>query len=45
MGTGVTMPSVYTILVTPDTPCGLYDLALYYGDCMQVFEDVVEVVP
>lgn len=45
VGTGDTMPSVYTILVTPDTPCGLYDLALYYGDCMQVFEDVVEVVP
>lgn len=45
VGTGATMPSVYTILVTPDTPCGLYDLALYYGDCMQVFEDVVEVVP
>lgn len=45
VGTGVTMPSVYTILVTPDTPCGLYDLALYYGDCMRVFEDVVEVVP
>ena len=45
VGTGATMPSVYTILVTPDTPCGLYDLALYYGDCMRVFEDVVEVVP
>ena len=45
VGTGVTMPSVYTILVTPDTRCGLYDLTLYYGDCMQVFEDVVEVVP
>jgi hypothetical protein len=45
VGTGVTMPSVYTILVTPDTPCGLYDLALYYGDYMRVFEDVVEVVP
>ena len=45
VGTGGTLPSVYTILVTPDTRCGLYDLNLYYGDCMQVFEDVVEVVP
>lgn len=45
VGTGVTMPSVYTIIVTPDTPCGLYDLALFYGDCVQIFEDVVEVVP
>ncbi len=43
--TGYVMSMPYTILVTPDTPCGLYDLALFYGDCIQVFEDVVEVVP
>ncbi len=43
--TGGTISLPYTILVTPDTPCGLYDLALSYGDCMQIFEDVVEVVP
>ena len=43
--TGYVMSIPYTILVTPDTPCGLYDLALAYGDCIQIFEDVVEVVP
>lgn len=43
--TGYVMSMPYTILVTPDTPCGLYDLALSYGDCIQIFEDVVEVVP
>lgn len=43
--TGYVMSMPYTILVTPDTPCGLYDLALFYGDCVQIFEDVVEVVP
>lgn len=43
--TGYVMSMPYTILVTPDTPCGLYDLALAYGDCIQIFEDVVEVVP
>jgi hypothetical protein len=43
--TGYVMSMPYTILVTPDTPCGLYDLALSYGDCIQIFKDVVEVVP
>ena len=43
--TGATVTPLFEIMVTPDTPCGLYDLALYYGDCMQVFEGVVEVVP
>lgn len=45
VNTGYVMSMPYTILITPDTPCGLYDLALVYGDCIQIFEDVVEVVP
>ena len=45
VGTGGTLPSVYTILVTSDTRCGLYDLTLTYEDCTVTFEDVVEVVP
>ncbi len=45
VGTGGTLPSVYTILVTPDTRCGLYDLTLSYGDYIVTYEDVVEVVP
>ena len=45
VNTGYVMSMPYTILITPDTPCGLYDLALSYGDCVQIFEDVVEVVP
>ena len=43
--TGQTGNVRYELVITPDTPCGLYDLALFYGDCMQVFEGVVEVVP
>ena len=43
--TGGTVSMIYEILVTPDTPCGLYDLIVSYGGCVQVFEDVVEVVP
>ncbi|MBQ4113737.1 MAG: hypothetical protein IJD38_13165 [Clostridia bacterium] len=35
----------FELIITPDTPCGLYDLALFYGDCVQIFEGVVEVVP
>ena len=35
----------YEILLTPDTPCGLYDLVLSYGDSVRVFADAVEVVP
>jgi hypothetical protein len=35
----------HEIRVKPDTPCGLYDLVVSYGGCMQIFEDVVEVVP
>lgn len=35
----------YELEITPDTPCGLYDLVLSYGDCTRVFEGVVEVVP
>ncbi|MBP3665450.1 MAG: hypothetical protein J6K29_00215 [Clostridia bacterium] len=43
--TGYIMSLPYTILVAPDTPLGLYDLILSYGDCVVIFEDVVEVVP
>ncbi len=43
VGTGGIASLSYEILVTPDTPSGLYDLVLYYGDFFQVFEDVVEV--
>ncbi len=43
--TGQTGNVRYELIITPDTPCGLYDLALFYGDCVQIFEGVVEVVP
>ena len=43
--TGQTGNVRYELVITPDTPCGLYDLALFYGDCVQIFEGVVEVVP
>ncbi len=43
--TGATMSQPFEILLDPDTACGLYDLVLSYGDCVRVFEDVVEVVP
>ena len=43
--TGQTGNVRYELIITPDTPCGLYDLVVSYGGCMQIFEDVVEVVP
>ena len=43
--TGATVISAYEIMVTPDTPCGLYDLTLTYGDCTVTFTGAVEVVP
>lgn len=43
--TGKTVTQTFEIMVTPDTPCGLYDLTLSFGDCTVTFEDVVEVVP
>ncbi len=45
VSTGATGSLSHEIRVKPDTPCGLYDLAVSYGGCMQIFEDVVEVVP
>ena len=43
--TGRTVTRIFEIMVTPDTPCGLYDLILSYEDCIVTFEGVVEVVP
>ncbi len=43
--TGKTVTQIFEIMVTPDTPCGLYDLTLSYEDCTVTFKDVVEVVP
>ena len=43
--TGTVSPQIFEIMVTPDTPCGLYDLTLTYEDCTVTFEGVVEVVP
>ena len=43
--TGKTVSQIFEIMVTPDTPCGLYDLTLTYEDCTVTFKDVVEVVP
>ena len=43
--TGRTVTRIFEIMVTPDTPCGLYDLTLTYEDCIVIFRDVVEVVP
>ncbi len=45
VSTGATGSLSHEIRVKPDTPCGLYDLVVSYGGCMQIFEDVVEVVP
>lgn len=45
VSTGETGSLSHEIRVKPDTPCGLYDLVVSYGGCMQIFEDVVEVVP
>ena len=43
--TGQTGSCEYQILLSPDTPCGMYSLTLSYGDCKVVFRNVVEVVP
>ena len=43
--TGKTVSQIFEIMVTPDTPCGLYNLTLTYEDCTVTFKDVVEVVP
>lgn len=45
VSTGATGSLSHEIRVKPDTPCGLYDLVVSYGGCVQIFEDVVEVVP
>lgn len=45
VSTGETGSLSHEIHVESDTPCGLYDLIVSYGDCVQIFEDVVEVVP
>ena len=43
--TGATVTQIFEIMVTPDTPCGLYDLTLTYEDCIVIFRDAVEIVP
>ncbi len=43
--TGQVSSNAFEIMVTPDTPCGLYDLTLSYEDCTVTFKGVVEVVP
>ena len=43
--TGRTVTQTFEITVTPDTPCGLYNLTLTYEDCTVTFKDVVEIVP
>ena len=43
--TGKTVSQIFEIMVTPDTPCGLYNLTLTYEDYTVTFKDVVEVVP
>lgn len=45
VSTGETGSLSHEIRVNSDDPCGLYDLVVSYGGCMQIFEDVVEVVP
>ena len=45
VSTGETGSLSLEIRVKSDTPCGLYDLVVSYGGCVQIFEDVVEVVP
>lgn len=45
VSTGATGSLAHEIRVKPDTPCGLYDLIVRYGGRVQIFEDVVEVVP
>ena len=43
--TGATVTPIFEIMVTPDTPCGLYDLTLTYEGCTVIFRDAVEIVP
>ena len=43
--TGQTGSVRYELVITPDTPCGLYDLTLTYEDCIVIFRDAVEIVP
>ena len=43
--TGATVTPIFEIMVTPDTPCGLYDLTLTYEGCIFIFRDAVEIVP
>jgi hypothetical protein len=43
--TGATVTRIFEIMVTPDTPCGLYDLTLTYEDCIVIFRDAVEIAP
>ena len=45
VSTGETGSLAHEIHVKSDTPCGLYDLVVSYGGRVQIFEDVVEVVP
>ena len=45
VSTGETGSLSLEIRVDSSDPCGLYDLVVSYGGCMQIFEDVVEVVP
>ena len=42
---GATVTPIFEIMVTPDTPCGLYDLTLTYEGCIFIFRDAVEIVP
>lgn len=43
--TGATVTPIFEIMVTPDTPCGLYDLTLTYESCIVIFRDAVEIAP
>ena len=45
VSTGETGSLSHEIHVKSNTPCGLYDLVVSYGGRVQIFEDVVEVVP
>ena len=45
VSTGETGSLSHEIHVHSSDPCGLYDLVVSYGGCVQIFEDVVEVVP
>jgi hypothetical protein len=45
VATGQTGSMIYELMLDPDISCGMYTLILSYGDCVRVFEDLVEVVP